>query len=104
MTALILSALITLIMPTMNEDGSTIPLDETLIAVVWNVKKPAPVNVELGLPGETLTVEVPDKYGTWYATAWNLNGEQSQDSGIFTKTKPQPVYTCGCHDKVIKYE
>ena len=68
MTALILSALITMTMPTHNVDGTQIPSSEYLIATVWRVGGDVPIEVQLALPGESILVETLQPYGSWYAS------------------------------------
>ena len=99
---LTLLATILLTLPTHNVDGSLIPADEILVAMIWNTAKADPINVALGYPGQNLSMETVEPYGTWYATAWDINGTQSEPSESVSKVKPY-VYKCGdgCHAKVI---
>jgi len=100
MPALILSALITMTMPTHNVDGTQIPSSEYLIATVWRVGGDVPIEVQLALPGESILVETLQPYGSWYASVFDLNGNESEDTEIVSKVEPG----CGnyCHTRSDK--
>ena len=96
MLSLILLTTVILTLPSYNEDNTPIPDDEYLIATVWRVGSTVPIGVQLGLPGEQILVDTLQAYGTWYASVFDLNGNESMDAEHVSKIA---AATCGgyCH-------
>jgi len=97
MDILIALTVITLTLPLVTEGGS--PLPETkLLTAVYRTDDTQPVAAGVGWPGEEIQVGVPQQYGCWYVTAWDIDDKrESVPSEIVCK---RPAYTCGdgCHD------
>ena len=86
-------------MPTLYEDSLPLPTDTPLIATIYLLDDPVPVAVQLALPGEIIQVEVEREWAWYYATAFTLDGVQSQPTEPATKKRPPRKYVCGqpCH-------
>ena len=86
---------ITLTLPVEDVLDNPLPVDNKLIATIYYNGELEPTAVGLGFPGETITIQVPQEYGCWFATAWVVNNP-AQSANTAPVCKYQP---CGaaCH-------
>ncbi len=93
-------ALISMVLPTLYENGEPLPVDQKIVAVVYEIDTPQPVAALTGYPGDSVSVEVPSDYGTWYAEAWTLDpiARSVQSETVTKEPRTGSCYGSWCHE------
>ncbi len=92
---------ISMTLPCNYADATPLPAASKLVAIVYEADTIEPDAAVVGYPCETVSVEVTEPYGSWYATAWEIFTRlESEPSETVTKEKSR--WRCStCHDSVV---